>query len=120
MPHRARSWLFRLLGLRQSGRREERVDGAAHPLRDVARIGCVELAVEVQERSSPRWSTGVPTSGAAHWRTGRMALVRHQLRRIARGSRPSLGTHPARALACDQLAQRRALRRYRSWLRASA
>ena len=49
-----------------------------------------------------------------------MALVRHQLRRIARGSRPSLGTHPARALFCDQLAQRRALRRYRSWLRGPA
>jgi hypothetical protein len=49
-----------------------------------------------------------------------MALVRHQMRRIARGAEPVLGTHPARALACDQLAQRRALHRYRSWLQASA
>jgi hypothetical protein len=49
-----------------------------------------------------------------------MALVRYQMRRIARGDSPRLGTHPARALACDQLAQRRALRRYRSWLRTSA
>ncbi|HEY3608496.1 MAG TPA: NADH:flavin oxidoreductase/NADH oxidase family protein [Pseudonocardiaceae bacterium] len=49
-----------------------------------------------------------------------MALVRYQLRRIARGGSPRLGTHPAHALACDQLAARRALRRYRSWLRTSA
>jgi hypothetical protein len=48
-----------------------------------------------------------------------MALVRYQLRRISRGHQPALGTHPAQALICDQLAQRRALRRYRSWLQAS-
>jgi 2,4-dienoyl-CoA reductase-like NADH-dependent reductase (Old Yellow Enzyme family) len=48
-----------------------------------------------------------------------MALVRSQLRRISRGRNPGLGTHPAYALACDQLIQRRALRRYRSWLAAS-
>jgi 2,4-dienoyl-CoA reductase-like NADH-dependent reductase (Old Yellow Enzyme family) len=46
-----------------------------------------------------------------------MALVRHQMRRVARGANPALGTHPARALLCDTLAQRRALHRYRSWLR---
>ena len=49
-----------------------------------------------------------------------MALVRHQLRRIARGRQPAPRTPPARALACDQLVARRALRRYRSWLQASA
>jgi hypothetical protein len=49
-----------------------------------------------------------------------MALVRHQLRRIARGRQPALRTHPAHALVVDQLAARRALRRYRSWLQASA
>jgi len=49
-----------------------------------------------------------------------MALVRHQLRRIARGRQPALRTHPVRALACDQLVSRRSLRRYRSWLQASA
>jgi 2,4-dienoyl-CoA reductase-like NADH-dependent reductase (Old Yellow Enzyme family) len=48
-----------------------------------------------------------------------MALVRYQMRRIARGGSPKPRTHPVRALACDQLAQRRALRRYRSWLRTS-
>ena len=59
------------------------------------------------------WSDKTLASAAS------MALVRHQMRRIARGRTPALGTHPVHALACDQLAQRRALRRYRSWLRAS-
>ncbi|MEV6113337.1 NADH:flavin oxidoreductase/NADH oxidase family protein [Streptomyces sp. NPDC052109] len=45
-----------------------------------------------------------------------MALVRHQMRRLARGAEPATGTRPARALVSDQLVQRRALRRYRSWL----
>ncbi|MFJ1874224.1 NADH:flavin oxidoreductase/NADH oxidase family protein [Streptomyces chartreusis] len=45
-----------------------------------------------------------------------MALVRHQMRRIARRQRPAPGTHPAYALAADQLEQRRSLRRYRAWL----
>jgi 2,4-dienoyl-CoA reductase-like NADH-dependent reductase (Old Yellow Enzyme family) len=48
-----------------------------------------------------------------------MVLVRYQLRRIAGGRQPALRTHPVRALACDQLIHRRALRRYRSWLQAS-
>jgi 2,4-dienoyl-CoA reductase-like NADH-dependent reductase (Old Yellow Enzyme family) len=45
-----------------------------------------------------------------------MALVHHQMRRIARGHEPALGTRPAFALVSDQLAQWRALRAYRSWL----
>jgi 2,4-dienoyl-CoA reductase-like NADH-dependent reductase (Old Yellow Enzyme family) len=49
-----------------------------------------------------------------------MALVRHQLRRLARGAEPALGTRPAFALVTDQLVQRRALRRYRSWLRRAS
>jgi 2,4-dienoyl-CoA reductase-like NADH-dependent reductase (Old Yellow Enzyme family) len=49
-----------------------------------------------------------------------MALVRHQMRRIARGRKPALRTHPLHALIADQWAQRRALRRYRSWLQAAA
>jgi 2,4-dienoyl-CoA reductase-like NADH-dependent reductase (Old Yellow Enzyme family) len=60
------------------------------------------------------WSDNILASAAG------MALVRHQMRRISRGRNPALGTHPVHALACDQLAQRRALRRYRSWLRATA
>jgi 2,4-dienoyl-CoA reductase-like NADH-dependent reductase (Old Yellow Enzyme family) len=49
-----------------------------------------------------------------------MAMVRHQLRRIARGTDPVLGTRPAHALFCDNLDQTRALRRYRSWLQAAS
>ncbi|MCZ0985516.1 NADH:flavin oxidoreductase/NADH oxidase family protein [Streptomyces diastatochromogenes] len=48
-----------------------------------------------------------------------MAQVRHQMRRIARGSRPTPGTHPAFALISERRKQRRALRRYRAWLSAS-
>jgi 2,4-dienoyl-CoA reductase-like NADH-dependent reductase (Old Yellow Enzyme family) len=48
-----------------------------------------------------------------------MALVRFQMRRMARGGNPRLRTRPVRALVCDQRTQRRALRRYRSWLETS-
>jgi 2,4-dienoyl-CoA reductase-like NADH-dependent reductase (Old Yellow Enzyme family) len=48
-----------------------------------------------------------------------MALVRHQLRRIARGKDPVLGTQPWLAFMCDNLDQHRALRRYRAWLQAT-
>ncbi|MFD4507679.1 NADH:flavin oxidoreductase/NADH oxidase family protein [Streptomyces sp. NPDC058457] len=48
-----------------------------------------------------------------------MAQVRHQMRRIARGSRPTPRTHPALALISEQRRQRRALRRYRAWLSAA-
>ncbi|MER6222062.1 hypothetical protein ACWCYL_17910 [Streptomyces sp. 900105755] len=48
-----------------------------------------------------------------------MAQVRHQMRRIARGSRPTPRTHPAIALLAERRHQRRALRRYRAWLSAS-
>jgi len=49
-----------------------------------------------------------------------MAQVRHQMHRIARGNHPKPGTGPARALLCEQRRDRRALRRYRTWLRDSA
>ncbi|MEU0932527.1 hypothetical protein [Embleya sp. NPDC005971] len=45
-----------------------------------------------------------------------MAQVRHRMRRIARGGAPRPGTHPARALLCEQRLQRRALRHYRARL----
>jgi 2,4-dienoyl-CoA reductase-like NADH-dependent reductase (Old Yellow Enzyme family) len=48
-----------------------------------------------------------------------MAMVRHQLRRLARGADPRPGTHPAVALLSEQRHQRRALRGYRAWLPAS-
>ncbi|MFJ9536118.1 NADH:flavin oxidoreductase/NADH oxidase family protein [Streptomyces sp. NPDC101225] len=48
-----------------------------------------------------------------------MAQVRHQMRRLARGRMSRPGAHPVRALLCEQGRQRRALRRYRTWLTAS-
>jgi hypothetical protein len=60
------------------------------------------------------WSDRTLASAAS------MALVRHQMRRITRGRHPTGTTHPVYALACDQLAQRRALRRYRRWLETRA
>jgi len=49
-----------------------------------------------------------------------MALARYQMRRMARGLDPALSVGPAFALVADQLVQRRALRRYRSWLQSKA
>jgi 2,4-dienoyl-CoA reductase-like NADH-dependent reductase (Old Yellow Enzyme family) len=49
---------------------------------------------------------------------GSMALVRHQMRRVTRGKRPTGKTHPVHAVICDQRAQRRALGRYRTWLQS--
>jgi 2,4-dienoyl-CoA reductase-like NADH-dependent reductase (Old Yellow Enzyme family) len=70
---------------------------------------------DVARRLRPvTWSDKTVASAAG------MALVRHQLRRIARGSDPVLGTRPAYALVRDNLDQTRALRRYRSWLRAAS
>jgi 2,4-dienoyl-CoA reductase-like NADH-dependent reductase (Old Yellow Enzyme family) len=56
------------------------------------------------------WSDKLLASAAS------MALVRKQMRRIVRGAEPKPSTRPAPALACDQLAERRAARRYRAWL----
>jgi 2,4-dienoyl-CoA reductase-like NADH-dependent reductase (Old Yellow Enzyme family) len=68
---------------------------------------------DVARRLRPvTWSDKILASAAS------MALVRYQLRRIARGTDPVLGTRPAHALACDILDQNRALRPYRSWLQA--
>jgi 2,4-dienoyl-CoA reductase-like NADH-dependent reductase (Old Yellow Enzyme family) len=66
---------------------------------------------DVARRLRPvTWSDKILASAAS------MALVRYQLRRIARGTDPVLGTRPAYALVCDNLNQNRALRPYRSWL----
>lgn len=48
-----------------------------------------------------------------------MAQVRHQMRRTARGRRPTPGTHPVVALLAERRKERWALRRYRAWLSAS-
>jgi 2,4-dienoyl-CoA reductase-like NADH-dependent reductase (Old Yellow Enzyme family) len=60
------------------------------------------------------WSDRTLASAAS------MALVRHQMRRITRGRTPTGSTLPVYAFACDQLAQRRALRRYSRWLETRA
>jgi 2,4-dienoyl-CoA reductase-like NADH-dependent reductase (Old Yellow Enzyme family) len=94
----------------------------------VAMVG-MATALAVTPDLPDRWRAGNEAAGklrSVTWSdktlasAAGMALVRHQMRRIARGRRPALGTHPMRAMACDQLAQRRALRRYRSWLQATA
>jgi 2,4-dienoyl-CoA reductase-like NADH-dependent reductase (Old Yellow Enzyme family) len=86
-------------------------------------------AVAVTPDLPDRWLRGEQPAGrlrAVTWSdktvasAASMALVRHQLRRIARGADPVLRTHPAHALVCDQMVARRSLRRYRSWLRAVA
>jgi hypothetical protein len=56
------------------------------------------------------WSDKALASAAS------MAQVRHQMRRLARGSSPRPGTHPAVALISEQRRQRKALRSYRAWL----
>ncbi|MER7912236.1 NADH:flavin oxidoreductase/NADH oxidase family protein [Streptomyces sp. NPDC096068] len=56
------------------------------------------------------WSDKALASAAS------MAQVRHQMRRLARGSSPRPGTHPAIALVSEQRKQRKALRGYRAWL----
>ncbi|MET7287390.1 NADH:flavin oxidoreductase/NADH oxidase family protein [Streptomyces sp. NPDC005573] len=66
---------------------------------------------EADDRMRPvTWSDKSLASAAG------MAQVRHQMRRIARGSRPTPRTHPAIALLAEQRKQRKALRRYRTWL----
>jgi 2,4-dienoyl-CoA reductase-like NADH-dependent reductase (Old Yellow Enzyme family) len=94
----------------------------------VAMVG-MATALAVTPDLPDRWRVGKEATGqlkSVTWSdktlasAAGMALVRHQMRRIARGRRPALGTHPVHAVACDQLAQRRALRRYRSWLQATA
>lgn len=68
---------------------------------------------DVARRLRPvTWSDKILASAAS------MALARYQLRRMARGTDPVLGTRPAYALVCDNLDQNRALRHYRSWLQA--
>lgn len=68
------------------------------------------------DREADRQLRPVTWSDKALASAAGMAQVRHQLRRLARGSNPAPGTHPAFALLSEQLGQRKALRRYRAWL----
>jgi 2,4-dienoyl-CoA reductase-like NADH-dependent reductase (Old Yellow Enzyme family) len=94
----------------------------------VAMIG-MATALAVTPDLPRRWRDGAEAAGHLRpvtWSdktmasAAGMALVRHQMRRIARGRKPALRTRPQHALIADQLAQRRALRRYRTWLQAAA
>jgi 2,4-dienoyl-CoA reductase-like NADH-dependent reductase (Old Yellow Enzyme family) len=70
---------------------------------------------EATERLAPvTWSDKALASAAG------MSLARFQMRRMTRGQDPTGKVRPSHALACDQRAQRRALGRYRAWLRARA
>ena len=93
----------------------------------VALVG-MGTALAVTPDLPERWRQGreadarlrpVPWCDKALAAAAGMAQVRHQMRRIARGSRPTPRTHPALALVSEQRRQRRALRRYRAWLSAS-
>ncbi|MEU6449757.1 NADH:flavin oxidoreductase/NADH oxidase family protein [Streptomyces sp. NPDC046979] len=90
----------------------------------VAVIG-MGTALAVTPDLPDRWSQGreadrdmrpVNWSDKALASAASMAQVRHQMRRLARGSSPSPGTHPAIALVSEQRKQRKALRSYRTWL----
>lgn len=90
----------------------------------VALVG-MGTALSVTPDLPDRWRSGreaarqlrpVTWSDKALASAATMAQVRHQMRRIAHGNAPRPGTHPVRALLCEQLQQRRALRRYRTWL----
>ncbi|MFF9624023.1 NADH:flavin oxidoreductase/NADH oxidase family protein [Streptomyces griseosporeus] len=72
-----------------------------------------------QGREAARHMRPVTWSDKALASAASMAQVRHQMRRLARGSRPKPGTHPAIALISERRKQRVALRNYRAWLAKS-
>ncbi|MER7195116.1 NADH:flavin oxidoreductase/NADH oxidase family protein [Streptomyces flaveolus] len=69
-----------------------------------------------QDREADRRMRPVNWSDKALASAAGMAQVRHQMRRLARGSNPRPGTHPVVALISEQRRQRKALRTYRAWL----
>ncbi|MFF9497396.1 NADH:flavin oxidoreductase/NADH oxidase family protein [Streptomyces flaveolus] len=69
-----------------------------------------------QDREADRRMRPVNWSDKALASAAGMAQVRHQMRRLARGSNPRPGTHPVIALISEQHKQRKALRNYRAWL----
>jgi 2,4-dienoyl-CoA reductase-like NADH-dependent reductase (Old Yellow Enzyme family) len=72
-----------------------------------------------ERREADRQMRPVNWSDKALASAAGMALVRHQMRRLARGSSPRPGTHPAIALISERRKQRKALRSYRAWLSQS-
>lgn len=69
-----------------------------------------------KRREADRQMEPVTWSDKALASAASMARVRYQMRRLASGSRPRPGTHPAFALISERSKQRRALRSYRAWL----
>ncbi|MGV9862950.1 NADH:flavin oxidoreductase/NADH oxidase family protein [Rhodococcus koreensis] len=91
---------------------------------NVAVIG-IGTALAVTPDLPHRWRERLPAAGTLRpvtWSDkplaslAGMAMVRHQMRRMAAGQNPALGVRPAVALLVDQLLKRRALRRYSRWL----
>ncbi|RPE40108.1 2,4-dienoyl-CoA reductase-like NADH-dependent reductase (Old Yellow Enzyme family) [Streptomyces sp. Ag109_O5-1] len=102
-----------------------RRDSAEQVLADGVDLIGVGTALAVTPDLPARWRQGREADGQlppVTWpdktlaAAAGMALVRHQLRRMARGAKPRVTTRPACALASEQLRARRQLRRYRSWL----
>ncbi|MFF9021326.1 NADH:flavin oxidoreductase/NADH oxidase family protein [Streptomyces eurythermus] len=69
-----------------------------------------------EQREADRRMRRVNWSDKALASAAGMALVRYQLRRLARGGSPRPGIHPAIALISEWRKQRKALRSYRTWL----
>lgn len=102
-----------------------RRDTAEQVLADgVAMIGVGSAFAAVPELPD-RWREGRATDAGirpVNWpdrtlaSTAGLALVRRQMRRLARGREPAPGGRPAFALVADQLLRKLALRRYRAWL----
>ncbi|MFF7604264.1 NADH:flavin oxidoreductase/NADH oxidase family protein [Streptomyces parvulus] len=69
-----------------------------------------------RDREADRQLRQVNWSDKALASAASMAQVRHQMRRLARGSGTRPGTHPAIALISERRLQRKTLRGYRAWL----
>ncbi|AKC37612.1 NADH:flavin oxidoreductase [Mycolicibacterium phlei] len=92
--------------------------------KNVAMVG-LGTALAVTPDLAHRWRDGQGATDSLRpvaWKNKQlasaasMAIVRYQLRRMAKGGNPAPRVRPTWALVTDQLAQRRALRNYSHWL----
>ncbi|MFE3442727.1 NADH:flavin oxidoreductase/NADH oxidase family protein [Nocardia sp. NPDC059180] len=104
-----------------------RRDTAEHVLANNVEVIGMATALAVTPDLPNRWREGLEAAGTLKpvtWSDKslasltEMAMVRYQMRRMAAGKNPALGTAPAFALVTDQLVQSSALRRYSRWLGA--
>ncbi|QNG20648.1 NADH:flavin oxidoreductase/NADH oxidase family protein [Rhodococcus triatomae] len=102
-----------------------RRDTADRVLADNVAVVGIGTALSVTPDLPARWREGRGAAGTLRpvtWSDkplaslAGMAMVRHQMRRMAAGKDPALGVRPLVALAVDQWVQRGALRRYSRWL----